>query len=522
MKVEDTTAVVSGEEFSDSLASGRDSLGSAVDGGTLEPGAARRQAFAQHVALFTLANLLALVCNGVLTFLLPRMLSMESYGYYRLFLLYAGFAGLLHFGMLDGGLIRWAARPQYRVQSELRPAMAFLCLQHLALILPALLILLVVFRHQAWFWLLPAIGLYALVFNSNALGQFALQAGKFFGVLSGVTLVTPVLFLAATIALYRLGHLSLKSLILAYTLSWLVAGIIAWAVLAERYPRRAGQKRVRPGRIWKIGIYNLRVGWSVLVANALTGVIFSLDRIVVSATFSIRDFAIYAFAANALAVVTTIILSVARVVFPYLSDGLSHEKRARAYRLGEACLVTLWAISLAGYFPLHWLISRLLPNYVPSLPTLRLLMLTTGFTAIIHILQSNYFRSTHRQRQLLLGCAAGLISASVLLLLARRTGRLSTMALGTIGALVVWWLANEWLLRSVTGANLLTVARTTFAFASCGLWFAFCSSQVNLSRWAIAYIAGVGIPIGIVYHRIFQVRPLVMKWANSQDGGPCA
>ena len=72
-------------------------------------------------------------------------------------------------------------------------------------------------------------------------------------------------------------------------------------------------------------------GMGVLLANAFTGVTIALDRIIVGATFPIRDFAIYAFAANALAVVNTIILSVSRVVFPYLSDGVSLETRVRAY-----------------------------------------------------------------------------------------------------------------------------------------------------------------------------------------------
>jgi O-antigen/teichoic acid export membrane protein len=465
------------------------------------------RAFAQHVVLFSLANLVALVCNGVLTFLLPRMLSMESYGYYRLFLLYGGFAGLLHLGLLDGGLIRWAARPQQRIKPELLHALVFLLVEHLVLLLPALLILLAFFPQQTWFWLLPATALYALVFNSSTLGQFALQAGKLFGVLSAITLINPAVLLTEVILLNRWKHLTLLSLVAAYIFSWLVAGVVAWVVLAKRFPRGAGGRTACPRRVWRIGAYNIRMGWSVLVANTFTAVIFSLDRIAVSVAFPIRDFAIYALAANALAVVTTTILSIARVVFPYLSDGLSPETRARAYLRGEACLVGLWAISLAGYFLLRWLISWLLPNYVSSLPVLRLLMLTTGLTAIIHILQSNYFRSTHRQKQLLLGCAAGLVSASVLMWLARRTGHLATMALAMLGALVVWWLANELLLRPITGRNMLNVARTILVFAGCGLWFVVCSSQANLIQWALAYAVGAGIVVGIAYRPILRLTP---------------
>src|SRR5271155_2443713 len=82
------------------------------------PGRSCESSFASHLLVFSLANLVSLACNGVLTFLLPRWLSMETYGYYRLFILYGGFAGMLHFGLLDGALIRWAARSRRRVHVE--------------------------------------------------------------------------------------------------------------------------------------------------------------------------------------------------------------------------------------------------------------------------------------------------------------------------------------------------------------------------------------------------------------------
>ena len=96
----------------------------------------RVRQFTRHASLFTLSNLASLAANGALAFVLPRILSMENYGYYRLFLLYGGFAGLLHLGFLDGVLIRWAEHPA-TPQRELNPAFRFLVLQHLFL-LPAL------------------------------------------------------------------------------------------------------------------------------------------------------------------------------------------------------------------------------------------------------------------------------------------------------------------------------------------------------------------------------------------------
>jgi len=121
---------------------------------------------------------------------------MESYGYYRLFLLYGGSAGVLHLGLLDSALIRWAARPEQRMKNEVADTLAFLLVQHAGVLIPATGVLARLFHRQPWFFLVIALALYAVVFNVSAFGQFALQAEKLFGLLSGVTVLTPLLLLA--------------------------------------------------------------------------------------------------------------------------------------------------------------------------------------------------------------------------------------------------------------------------------------------------------------------------------------
>lgn len=456
--------------------------------------------FVRHVALFSSANVLALVCNGVLTFLLPRLLSMETYGYYRLFILYGGFAGVLHLGLLDGALIRWAARPEQRLAAELAGGLTFLLAQHAVILVPVTAIMALLFHSQPWFFVVISLALYAVVFNVATFGQFALQAEKSFVLLSAVTVLNPSILLAAIVVLHFMNRLTLATVIGAYISSWLLAAIPVWIALGRFRWKGASLRHA-----WKIGAHNVRIGWSVLIALLLTNIVLSLDRIVVSISYGVRDFAVYSLAATALAVVNTVILSVSRVLFPYLSNGMSRERQKQSYWSGEACLVGLWALSLVGYFPLDWLIRWLLPSYAASLPVLRLLMLGTGLTGIIHILQSNYFRTSLHLRRMLGGCLVGLVAALTFLILARRTGQLSIMALAMLGALAVWWMVNERLLRGVTGGGAKNFARTATVYGCSGCWFAWCSSWKNLMAGAIAYLP---IAAALVFMTYRSVLPL--------------
>ena len=518
--------------------------------------------FVRHVLLHSLANLVALVCNGMLAFLLPRWLSMERYGYYRLFILYGSFAGLLHFGLLDGALVRWAGRSRQRMNAELRRSLIFLLLQHAAFLIPALAVLIFFFRHQPWFALGLSIVAYALLWNAAVLGQFALQAKKSFDVLSAVTVINPAVLLAIVITLHYCGRLHLEVLLAAYLAAWLASGFATWLILLEKYPghikrsrerlrprsedkedknekkegiddtqRLASQRRtaLRLGgtklfwatipknvslrKIWQVGASNIAVGWSILVALVVTNLALSLDRIAVSLSFSIRDFAIYSLAANALAVVNTVNLSVSRVVFPYLSDGVGDQLRIRAYGWGEATLMALWALSLAGYFPLRFLIERLLPAYQPSLPVLRLLMLSTGLTAAIYILHANYFRSSLRLGALLAGASVGLAAAALFLAIARRGHRLVNMSWAMLGAVALWWTVDEFLLRRQIIRTPLAIARTLVFTLTCGSLFLL-SAAVSY-RWlgALVYCGLAALVTTAAYGPTLQSLPRWGRWS---------
>jgi O-antigen/teichoic acid export membrane protein len=466
--------------------------------------------FLRHLLLFSCANLGSLLCNGALPFLLPRWLSMESYGEYRLFVLYGGFAGALHFGLLDGALVRWAAHSRRRLRAELRPSLAFLLLQQGALLLPAIGLLVIWFRHQPWFLVGLAVLLYAVVWNAAVLGQFALQAEKSFVLLSAATFIQPALLLGAVVGLNHGKHLTLEALLATYLAAMLAAGIGVWTFLFGKHRGKKYPRKMRSaGYLWQLGCCNVATGWNILVAALLTNVALSLDRVVVSLSFAVRDFAIYSLAATALAAVNTIVLSVSQVVFPYLSDGLGTERRQRAYGWGEACALFLWAASLAGYFPLRMLVQFFLPAYVLSLPILRLLMLTTGMTAMIYILHSNYFRSSLRQGGLLVGASTGILAAALSLAVARHTGKLPNMSWAMLGAISLWWTVDELLLRDLTGRTLHQIGKSLLFSAACSGCFLVCASVSSTLIGLVSYGIAAALLTTLAYGETLRSLPRI-------------
>lgn len=49
-----------------------------------------------------MSNLVSLLVSTLVVFLIPKLIGVEDYGYWQLFLFYASYVGFLHFGWNDG------------------------------------------------------------------------------------------------------------------------------------------------------------------------------------------------------------------------------------------------------------------------------------------------------------------------------------------------------------------------------------------------------------------------------------
>ena len=211
-----------------------------------EPLEARRwhpAVIARDIATVGAGSILATIFNTLLVFLIPRLISVEDYGYWRLFLLYASYVGFLHLGLIDGALLQWAGKPLDAFRRELSAATKFLVWQQIVVILPCLAVLVTVLPANLRFVGVAVVG-FALIYNSNFLLQYGLQCARIFRPVAFAT-AAPYGFLLGFIALKEISKTAnYRELVVFYFLSWL---IVLVTLLFYAKPWRGGG-RGGPGR----------------------------------------------------------------------------------------------------------------------------------------------------------------------------------------------------------------------------------------------------------------------------------
>ncbi len=112
-----------------------------------------------------------------LVFVVPKLISVENYGYWRMCGLYAGYVGFLHFGFADGALLRWAGREWPSFNHDIQPALKYLFWQHMIVLAPLCVIALLLGPLR---FVAIAVAIYAVILNQVTPLQLAWRARRFF------------------------------------------------------------------------------------------------------------------------------------------------------------------------------------------------------------------------------------------------------------------------------------------------------------------------------------------------------
>lgn len=385
-----------------------------------------------------------LVFGFVQGIIIPKFLPLEAYGYWQIFMLYAGYAGILHFGAIEGILLSWAGKDPDKIRNKMGLALRFLLFQEVIVILPLCFILFFALK-PPFEWIALMTLIYALIFNMSAFFQYSSQAFRKFKTLTTVNIATSLVFIIAIICLFAFGFRDYTYTVYSYLLASVI-GFAAFWFLFRRYFQHS-EYPFHP--TFSYGKELIKVGIFVYLGDIITALFLSIDRLTVSSFFPIDQFATYAFALTVAMIGYAFVTAVSQVFFPYLSAA-APKLRIRAYRIGKPILILAWACILAIYFPVAWLVWFYLPHYTTSLPIMQILLCTVGFGSMIQILHISYYMAYRKQRQYFLYGIAALAVLAVLVFAAVKIwGTLESVAIATLVGFVVWYIINELSLKSI-------------------------------------------------------------------------
>lgn len=352
--------------------------------------------FLKNIAQVMFGNA-ALLLSQVLTgFVLPKLMSVESFGNYRIFMLYGTYAGLLHFGFVDGILFKYGGKNIDDIKREeiSKYYSVFIVIEAItSMVIIAISVLF--FSGSKYGFIFFAIGIYNFVLNVVTFFQYFSQAIMRFGLVSSASLIQ-----AATISMIIISILISKLIGFSKGVNYrtyVVMYIGVYCVLLVFYTlgyKQSNQynKISITSKYGTNGINEVfKVGLPITIAYQISNLTLNLDNQFVSMFFSARTFAKYSFAYNLISITVSVVLAVATVLFPYLNK-LGKAAALKQY-INNIDYILLFAYaSLISYYPVRIIIQWLLPKYQESLVYFRILSPGVAITLCITVIVSNYYK----------------------------------------------------------------------------------------------------------------------------------
>jgi len=472
------------------------------------------RAFGSDVLIYSFGQVLLLAFGLVQNLILPKYLSTADYGYWQLFLLYTSYVGILHFGFLDGILVRWAGKDFEEIGVELPLAFRFLLLEQFLVV--GMLALVLIAIDLPFLKIGLAVLANAIIVNVLTFFIFTAQAIKRFKLVTAVNIGKGALFLLLVLVLFASGRFGYGELYIAT----LVTGSILLILIAAHLRDGLFLQATRGKSLQKYGKENISIGLFVLLGNFTAVILTTVDRLTVSSFFPVTQFAQYTFAMSMCAVVIMFVQAVSLVFFPYLS-GSSSETQTRAYQMLKPAITIFWAGALVMYFPFTAWVEFYLPHYTTSLPLMAILLVMIGFSSQIQILHVNYFKAYRRQRIYFLLAGISLVcSVALYLIAATFYGTLASIAITAVITSILWYLLNEFSLRRFLSMDTWEVARWLLVI---GLYAGtFLITSVQFHHWAygmVVYLAIFVLVTGTVLKsEVISIINIVSAILNRNKG----
>lgn len=333
-----------------------------------------------------------LISEILLGFVVPKILGVTGYGYLKTYSLYTAYTALLHFGFVDGILLRFAGQDYENINKKKIRTFStfFIKVQMIVGIILMITCMCMIPNKLRFVGIMLSINTF--VINMTSYYQFISQATQRFKELSIRNIliaISKIILVCGLVVVYSStgNYVSYKWYIILINIIELF--LMLWYVVTYKEITFGEKLRLRECKDEIIDCF--RNGFALTIAYQVSHLTFILDRQFVSVLYSAEIFAVYSFAYSLVAVCTKIISTLSTVLFPMLKQ-VREEIAIQYFSNAISMMLILSGLILAGYFPITCFVKWFLPEYNESLQYLRVILPALLLSCCISVLMFTFYK----------------------------------------------------------------------------------------------------------------------------------
>lgn len=340
------------------------------------------------VILILGANIVNMLFNLLISFLLPKYLTIDAYAEIKSFQLYVSYIGVLHLGYVDGMYLKYGGKSIVKIPGkDLQNDILTMRLFQAAVVLLVIIIGLIIGDN-----ILIATAFAIFPINISNYYRNLLQATGEFERYARTLSFTVIITFAANFGLLLL-HIYSKSeyYIILYVAIDIVVWIFLEIILFKDY--NVHIPLLKFSFTLKNFVSNIRGGILLMLGNASSMVLTGMDRWFIKLLMDNVCFAQYSFVVSIEGLLNVAITPISITLYSYFC---SNKSMNDVIRLRKRIVLFASGI-IASAFPARFIIEMFLQQYMKSIPVVFLLFAGQMYYIVVKCIYVNLYKAQKKQ-----------------------------------------------------------------------------------------------------------------------------
>lgn len=343
------------------------------------------------------AQATGLLLGFVTSLVIPKVLNITEYGYWQLFIFYAGYVGLFHFGLNDGVYLIHGGKTRNTIDKKSISSQFWFCVTIETIIAGAISLIAITSTFESErIFILVATAIYLFFNNTTLFLGYLFQAmneTKLFSYSVAINnlILLPIFAILAVLNIHDF-RVYISFYIGAKILSFLFCVIKGRElILSKKYSFSGTLKKA---------FESISVGSKLLVANLASMLLIGALQFFIDFHWGVEAFGKLSFALSLVALFQTFAAQASMVLFPSLRQTHAGEVTS-FFSIASLILGFLLPVVFALYFPISIALNLWLPQYEESFKLFGLLLPICLFESRMDLIGATYLKVLRKEGRLL-------------------------------------------------------------------------------------------------------------------------
>lgn len=343
------------------------------------------------------SNFISLLITALVTLIVPKLIGVEEFGFWQLYIFYSAYVVFLSFGWYDGIYLRYGGKEYKEIDKELFFSQFYMFVFFQLLIF--LIIMLVsnfLISDENRLFIFKMTLICMLIVNVKYMLQYILQGTNRIKEYARTIMIDRIFYLCLSILLLLFGIREYKLLIIADLTGRFISLLYAMFSCKEIVFNRISTFFFS----FKEAKANINVGIKLMFANIASMLIIGVVRFEIERTWGVVAFGKVSLALSVSNILIVFVNAIGLVMFPILRRTDENKLPSIYCIMRDFLMLVLFGILLI-YYPFKVVLTAWLPKYADSLKYMAIIFPVCIYEGKMSLLNNTYLKTLRQEKHIL-------------------------------------------------------------------------------------------------------------------------